>query len=56
MAKAPTAKAAPDKVRVVLKCYYSGFEGNPGPGDVVEVDREEADRLIAVGAADAKSE
>lgn len=52
MAKNPTPKAASDKVSVRLKCFYSGFPGEPGPGDVVEVDPVEASRLIEVGAAD----
>lgn len=40
-----------DKVRVVLNCVYSGFEGEPGPGDVIEVPAVEADRLVSIGAA-----
>lgn len=56
MAKNPTPKAAANTVSVRLKCFYSGFPGNPGPGDVVEVDREEADRLIQLGAAERPAE
>jgi hypothetical protein len=55
MAKTPS-KASTDKVPVRLKCFYSGFPNDPGPGDVVQVDRTEADRLISVGAADAVTE
>jgi hypothetical protein len=52
MAKTPTTKAAPDTVSVRLKCIYSGFPGNPGPGDIVAVDQDEAKRLVSLGAAD----
>lgn len=52
MAKTPASKAAPDKVSVRLKCFYSGFPNDPGPGDVIAVDRDEAARLIEVGAAE----
>ena len=55
MAKTP-AKAASDKVRVRLKCYYSGFQNDPGPGNEIELDREEADRLVSLGAADLVTE
>jgi len=41
----------PDLIAVVLNCVYSGFEGEPGPGDTVEVSAEEAARLASVGAA-----
>jgi hypothetical protein len=46
--KNPTAT-----VTVKLKCFYSGFEGEPGPGAVIELDSEEAARLIEIGAAEA---
>jgi hypothetical protein len=46
------AKAAP-KVAVVLRCVYSGAEESWSPGDVIEVDASEADRLISMGAAEA---
>lgn len=52
MAKTPTTKAVPDTVSVRLKCIYSGFPGNPGPGDIVAVDQDEANRLVSIGAAD----
>ena len=52
MAKTQTTKAATDTVSVRLKCIYSGFPGNPGPGDIVAVDRDEAKRLVIIGAAD----
>ena len=40
-----------DKVQIVLNCVYSGFEGEPGPGDKIEVAAEEAERLVSIGAA-----
>lgn len=40
-------------VMIKLKCVYSGAEGDPGPGDVITVDAEEAARLIDLGAAEA---
>jgi hypothetical protein len=52
MAKAPASKASTDTVSVRLKCSYSGFPGNPGPGDIVAVDQDEAKRLVSVGAAE----
>ncbi len=36
---------------VVLTCFYSGLEQAYGPGDVIELDAEEADRLLSLGAA-----
>lgn len=51
MAKSPETKPAA-KTKVRLKAVYSGFPGNPGPGEVIEVDAAEAARLISVGAAD----
>lgn len=36
---------------VVLTCIYSGLEQAYGPGDVIELDAEEADRLLSLGAA-----
>lgn len=50
------AKKAEDGVagvQIKLKCVYSGAEGDPGPGSVISVDAEEADRLIGLGAAEA---
>lgn len=50
------AKKAEDgatNVQVKLKCVYSGAEGDPGPGAVISVDAEEAERLIGLGAAEA---
>ena len=52
MAKAPASKASTDTVSVRLKCSYSGFPGNPGAGDIVAVDQDEAKRLVSVGAAE----
>lgn len=51
MAKSPETKLA-SKTKVRLKAVYSGFPGNPGPGDIIEVDAGEAARLVEVGAAD----
>lgn len=48
---AKTAKA--EAVKVVLSCIYSGHANDPGPGDVLETDAAEAERLIALGAATA---
>lgn len=58
MAKKPTEVAAdaPTLTKVKLTCVYSGFPGNPGPGDVIEVDAVEAARLIDVGGAVAATE
>lgn len=54
MAKKPIPK--PDEpevnsVSVRLLCVYSGHPANPGPGDVIEVPAEEAERLIELRAA-----
>lgn len=51
MAKSPETKPAA-KVKVRLKAVYSGFPGNPGPGEIIEVDAAEAARLVEVGAAE----
>jgi hypothetical protein len=40
-------------VKVVLACFYSGLELSYAPGDVIEVDAEEAERLLSLGAATA---
>lgn len=48
---AKTAKA--ETVKVVLSCIYSGHANDPGPGDVLETDAAEAERLIGIGAATA---
>lgn len=50
MAKKPVVADA--SVRVRLKCVYSGYADNPGPGDVIEVEASEAERLIDLGAAE----
>lgn len=59
MAKQPTPKnpapadeAPAANVEVRLKCAYSGFPGDPGPGSVIEIDPVEADRLVSLGAAE----
>lgn len=41
------------EVQIKLKCVYSGYEGDPGPGEVISVGAEEAQRLIGLGAAEA---
>lgn len=38
-------------VKVVLKCIYSGVDEAQNPGDVIEVDAAEAERLLSLGAA-----
>lgn len=50
MAKSPVSASSPVKVR--LNCVYSGHPDNPGPGDIIEVDAAEADRLVDLGAAE----
>jgi hypothetical protein len=45
--------AKTDTVKVVLSCIYSGHPDNLGPGDVLETDAAEAERLIGLGAASA---
>jgi len=56
MAKSPSTKqpsaSVPASVSVRLKCVYSGFPGDPGPGAIISVDPVEADRLVEIGAAD----
>lgn len=44
---------AEQPVKVRLACLYVGDGTTWGPGDVVEVDAEEAARLIAMGVAEA---
>lgn len=50
MAKSPVSASSLVKVR--LNCTYSGHPDNPGPGDIIEVDAAEADRLVELGAAE----
>lgn len=38
-------------VAVVMSCFLSGHPDNPGPGDKVLLDADEAARLIKIGAA-----
>lgn len=52
MAKKPEPKAAAESISVRLKCFYSGFPGDPGPGDVISLEKVEAARLIDLGAAE----
>lgn len=49
MAKSPASVSA--LIKVQLNCVYSGHPANPGPGDIIEVDATEADRLVELGAA-----
>jgi hypothetical protein len=44
-------EAAPQSV--VLTCVYTGLEQSWNPGDVIELDAEEAERLLSLGAAKA---
>lgn len=53
MAKSPESKPAATLTEIKLKCFYSGFENEPGPGDIIAVDADEAARLIDLGAAEA---
>lgn len=61
MAKSPTETSAPETsalpetpalVSVRLKCFYAGYPGEPGPGAVIAVNAEEADRLVSLGSAE----
>jgi hypothetical protein len=47
-----STEAATELVSVVLNCVYSGFEGDPGPGAIVEVEADEAARLVSIRAAE----
>ena len=47
------AKEQKASVKVQLLCIMSGGEITHSPGDVIEVDAEEASRLIDLGAAKA---
>lgn len=44
-------KADTAEVQVVLACVYSGLDQTYGPGDVLAVAPEEAERLIGQKAA-----
>jgi hypothetical protein len=48
---ASTPATAPARVQVRLLCILSGDGESWGPGEVVTVDADEAERLIALGAA-----
>jgi len=50
--KYPADPAATAGVKVRIKCTYSGFPGDPGPGDTIEVDADEAARLVDLNAAE----
>ncbi|MFN6976715.1 MAG: hypothetical protein ACK4OP_01195 [Gemmobacter sp.] len=43
--------ARPVAVLLRLRCAYAGDGWVAGPGEFVEVDRAEAARLVAIGAA-----
>lgn len=45
------APAKTEKVKVRLGCVYSGDGEAWGIGDVIEVDADEAARLVALGVA-----
>lgn len=45
------AKEPKTGVKVELRCIYSGAEQSWNPGDVIEVDADEAARLIELKAA-----
>lgn len=40
-------------VKVVLKCIHTGIDQTWNPGDVLETDAREAERLVGLGAAKA---
>jgi hypothetical protein len=44
--------AANKKVTVRMLCIYSGNDVSVGPGETVDIDKNEAARLIAMGAAE----
>ena len=46
-----TKKTAEATVKVVLTCIYSGLEQSWNPGDVIELEPEEGERLLSLGAA-----
>jgi hypothetical protein len=53
MAKEPITqeKTTAKLVKVKLLCVYSGWKVETYPGDIIEVDADEADRLAGVGGA-----
>lgn len=40
-----------DRKSVVLTCFYSGLEQSWSPGDLIDLDVQEAKRLLELGAA-----
>lgn len=50
MRKKAGAEAKP--VRVTLRCVYSGRDGSSGPGETIEIDAAEAERLVSLGVAE----
>ena len=54
MSKKPVSEAARQSgVTVRLLCIYSGVDGDPGPGQIIELPADEAARLIELGVAKA---
>ena len=51
-AVAEAGETAGSDVLVRMSCVLSGHPDNPGPGDVVTVDLEEAERLVGLGVAE----
>lgn len=47
-----TRAKKPETVAVRLSCIYSGADRAWSPGDVIEVDAAEAERLRALGVAE----
>lgn len=47
-----TRAKKPQTVQVRMRCIYTGLGWSVSPGDLVEVEAQEADRLVQLGAAD----
>ena len=54
--KAAAEKAAAEKAAALVAVVVPFFYGDAAPGDIVQVDGEEADRLIGLGARIAPEE
>jgi hypothetical protein len=48
----PPVKKPEAKTSVRLLCIYSDGGSSPGPGQVVELEAQEAERLISIKAAE----
>ena len=45
-------KKTETKAIVRLLCIYSDGNASPGPGEIVEIDAQEAERLVSIRAAE----